>query len=60
MFFFVNGNKYELFNWLNNKSYVKNGISQSKNVRLRTGLLYEEENSVFMYNKKTDSWIKIM
>lgn len=58
--FFVNGNKYELFNWLNNKSYVKNGISQSKNVRLRTGLLYEEENSVFMYNKKTDSWIKIM
>lgn len=58
--FLVNGNKYELFNWLNNKSYVKNGVSQSKNVHLRTGLLYEEENSVSMYNKKTDSWIKIM
>jgi hypothetical protein len=55
-----NGIKYELVNYLNNSNYVTNGLSKSKNVRVRSGLFFEEsDGSISVYNKKSDIWTKI-
>lgn len=55
-----NGIKYELSIYLNDSNYIVDGLSKSKNVKVRSGLFFEEsDGSLSVYNKSLDTWTKI-
>lgn len=55
----ANGTNYELINYRNNDSYIYENEAKSKNVRVRTGLFYEDKEGIFIYSEAKKSWIRI-